>query len=95
MESLQPDRLLISRKEVERITGLSRSHIYYMMTNFDFPRPVPVGVRKVQWKMSEVKEWIAKQELVRNEREKRRQARRSRFINSYPSASRDAHQPKG
>ena len=36
------DRLL-RRREVEKITGISRSSIYRLMPDGEFPRPVKVG----------------------------------------------------
>ena len=41
------DRLL-RRRQVEEITGLSRSSIYRLMRKGDFPAPVKVGPAAVQ-----------------------------------------------
>lgn len=49
---------LLRRREVETITGLSRSTIYLKMDNDDFPRPVDLGARSVAWVESEVNAWI-------------------------------------
>ena len=51
------DRLL-RRREVERITGMSRSSIYRRMQSGGFPRPVRVGPSAVRWKESDITAWV-------------------------------------
>ena len=51
------DRLL-RRRQVEEITGLSRSSIYRLMRNGDFPLPVKVGPAAVRWKASDISAWL-------------------------------------
>lgn len=55
----QPQTTLIRRKEVERLTALSRSRIYALMAAGDFPKNIPLGVMSVAWLEIEVREWIA------------------------------------
>lgn len=50
---------LIRRKEVERLTSLSRSRIYALMAAGDFPKPVQLGTMSVAWLEAEIHEWIA------------------------------------
>lgn len=50
---------LIRRREVERLTALSRSRIYALMATGDFPKPVSLGAMSVAWLEMEVHEWIA------------------------------------
>jgi prophage regulatory protein len=50
---------LIRRKEVERLTALSRSRIYALMATGDFPRPVSLGSMSVAWLETEIREWVA------------------------------------
>lgn len=50
---------LIRRKEVERLTALSRSRIYDLMKQGAFPRPVVLGAMSVAWLEIEVRNWIA------------------------------------
>lgn len=50
---------LIRRKEVERLTALSRSRIYDLMKQGAFPRPVVLGAMSVAWLEVEIREWIA------------------------------------
>jgi prophage regulatory protein len=50
--------VLIRRKEVERMTGLSRSRIYAMMAEGTFPKPIVLGAKSIAWIESEVQKWI-------------------------------------
>ena len=52
------DRLL-RREEVEAQTGLSRSAIYRLMRQGDFPTPIKIGRRAVRWPQSELNEFLA------------------------------------
>lgn len=65
-----PQTTILRRKQVEAITGLSRSTIYSRLHfnprrpgDFDptFPRPVAIGGRAVGWIAGEVEAWIAAQ----------------------------------
>lgn len=50
------------RPEVERMTGLSRAHIYRLMNDGRFPKPIPLlSARVVVWLASEVDAWITAQ----------------------------------
>ena len=51
------DRLL-RRREVERITGMSRASIYRLMRSGGFPRPVKVSETAVRWRESDIMAWI-------------------------------------
>ena len=51
------DRLL-RRREVEEITALSRSSIYRLMQEGEFPRPVKVGPAAVRWRLSDINTWL-------------------------------------
>jgi len=59
MQSNTAPQALIRRKEVERLTTLSRSRIYALMQQGTFPKPVPLGKMSVAWIESEIREWIA------------------------------------
>jgi prophage regulatory protein len=52
------DERLLRRKEVERLTGLSRSSIYAWMKDGRFPRPVRLGPRAVAWRQSDITAWF-------------------------------------
>ncbi|QIC60174.1 AlpA family transcriptional regulator [Acinetobacter schindleri] len=49
---------LISRKEVEKLTSLSCSSIYLLMSENKFPRPIQIGSQRVAWVLSEINAWI-------------------------------------
>ena len=51
------DRLL-RRRQVEEITGMSRSSIYRLMQDGEFPRPVKVGCAAVRWRESDIAGWL-------------------------------------
>lgn len=55
----QQQTALIRRKEVERLTALSRSRIYDLMKQGTFPKPVALGAMSVAWVEVEIHEWIA------------------------------------
>jgi prophage regulatory protein len=50
---------MLRRKEVEQITGRSRSAIYEGMAAGTFPKPVKIGARAVAWPESVIRAWIA------------------------------------
>ena len=60
------DRLL-RRRQVEEITGLSRSSIYRLMQDGDFPRPVRVGPAAVRWRTSDITVWLESRPLATSE----------------------------
>ncbi|WP_083841544.1 AlpA family transcriptional regulator [Pseudovibrio sp. FO-BEG1] len=47
----------IARREVESILGLSRSTIYKLLANGDFPPPIKLIGRTVRWRKSEILAW--------------------------------------
>ena len=49
---------LIRRKTVEKITGLSRSSIYAMMSEGTFPKQIKIGRRAVAWRHEDIENWI-------------------------------------
>nr|WP_320010596.1 AlpA family transcriptional regulator [uncultured Desulfobulbus sp.] len=59
MPSATPSPTLLRRKVVEQKTGLSRTHIYALMKQGDFPQSVPLAGRAVAWIADEVDNWIA------------------------------------
>jgi prophage regulatory protein len=52
---------LIGRKEVERLTSLSRSSIYARLADkaSGFPRPVQLGPMRIAWIEEEIQAYIA------------------------------------
>ena len=51
------DRLL-RREEVEARCSISRSMVYRLMREGDFPEPIKVGERAVRWLESEITSWL-------------------------------------
>ena len=50
------DRFL-KRKEVEAVTGYSRSSIYRLIDAGEFPKPVAFNERCVRWRESDIAAW--------------------------------------
>ena len=53
-----PGDTLIRLPEVETVSGLRRSHIYKLISEDEFPRPVKIGSAS-RWSLREVQRWIA------------------------------------
>ncbi|MBS0122521.1 helix-turn-helix transcriptional regulator [Thetidibacter halocola] len=53
---MQP--LVLRRRAVEQMTGLSRSTIYAKMADGTFPKQVKLGKRAVAWRESDIVEWL-------------------------------------
>lgn len=56
MQSIDPH---IRLREVERITGLSKSTVYRLEALGTFPKRVKLSDRASAWKVSEVVQWLA------------------------------------
>ena len=50
---------LLSRKQVEARTGLTRSTLYALISEGKFPKPIPLVGRTVAWTESSIDRWIA------------------------------------
>jgi prophage regulatory protein len=48
---------LLRRKEVEKLSGLSRASLYRLMRAGKFPRPLSIGTGSVRWKNSDIVQW--------------------------------------
>ena len=51
---------ILRRREVERLTLLSKASIYRQMQMGTFPMPLKHGPRAVAWLAEEIHEWIAR-----------------------------------
>ena len=49
----------IRLSQVKEITSLSKSSIYRLMEEGDFPKQVVLGARSVVWVKSQVEDWCA------------------------------------
>jgi len=59
---------MLRREEVQKRTGLSRSAIYRLMREGDFPLPHRVGQRAVRWRESDLEAWLASRPLATGRR---------------------------
>ena len=50
--------VLLTRREVERRTGLSRSTIYRKMRDGTFPVPLKISERAVRWREREIRAYV-------------------------------------
>ena len=50
---------ILRRREVERLTLLSKASIYRQMQMGTFPMPLKLGQRAVAWRADEIHAWIA------------------------------------
>ena len=49
---------LLRRKEVEKLSGLSRASLYRHIHSGKFPAPVAIGTGSVRWKNSDIQAWL-------------------------------------
>jgi len=49
---------MLKLKEVQKLTGLSRSSIYAYIDKGLFPAQVKLGLRSVAWVESEIESWV-------------------------------------
>jgi prophage regulatory protein len=52
------DQRLLRLPEVRQKVGLSRSAIYKLISEGQFPRQIPIGPRTVAWCQEDVERWI-------------------------------------
>ena len=57
---------IITRREVEAATGLSRSSLYRLSAAGLFPRPIKLGARAVGWRADEIAAWIEQRTAERD-----------------------------
>ena len=55
---------LLTRKEITREVGISRSTIYRLLRNGSFPQPIRIGERGIRWPESQVQAWIAERKAA-------------------------------
>lgn len=67
MNTQQSQERIIRRREVESITGLSRSAVYLLMAQGKFPKAINLGSgHAVGWSLTEVMAWIETKKQERN-----------------------------
>src|SRR5690349_3150934 len=72
--------MLIRIAEVENMVGLTRSEIYRLVREGDFPKQVPFGLRAVAWVRTEVEGWVRRKIAERDEALKQRAALGGRLV---------------
>ena len=72
-------RILRMREVMQRI-GLSRSTIYKLMENDDFPRPMKLGSQAIGWRDADIEAWIAGRPLSPLRRREPRSRKTPRFL---------------
>jgi prophage regulatory protein len=53
-----PERRILRRPDVEAKVGFKRAHIYELVKEGKFPKPIQLGVRAVGWDSAEIDQWI-------------------------------------
>ncbi|MCP1108503.1 AlpA family transcriptional regulator [Serratia nevei] len=56
---------ILRRPDVEAKTGFKRAHIYNLMKEGKFPKPIRLGIRAVGWDSLEIDQWIAERRQER------------------------------
>jgi prophage regulatory protein len=68
------DRLLRAREVLEKV-GITRQWLYKLMQQGKFPRPIPIGIRRVRWKESDIERWIQEGGYVAKPKPKKRKGK--------------------
>ncbi|MDG6777687.1 AlpA family phage regulatory protein [Thiomicrorhabdus sp. zzn3] len=58
---------LIRIGEVSNLTTISKSHLYYLIRNNRFPRPIKISEHTSVWDIKEVNDWILSKKSARGE----------------------------
>ena len=61
------NKKLIKLQTVISLTCLSRSHVYALAQQNNFPKPIKLSERSSAWVVSEVQEWIESKIQQRDE----------------------------
>lgn len=56
--------MILRRKDVEKVTGLSRSSIYAAIAMGSFPKPFKIGARAVGWQESDIEKWLSERPIA-------------------------------
>lgn len=63
----KPEKLL-RLPDVESLTGLKKSSIYFLAKGGSFPKPLRLSARAVAWRESDIAQWQAtRQQAVRGD----------------------------
>lgn len=53
---------LLSPREVQERLSIPQSTLYRWIAQGDFPKPIKIGPRRTAFKLSDIQEWLEKQE---------------------------------
>jgi prophage regulatory protein len=56
-ESTPDSRMLLKLNEVCELLSVSRSTVYKLLSEGNFPRPVRLGARAIRWKVEDINDW--------------------------------------
>lgn len=56
---------LLTRQEVEKHLGLSRSALYANLRRGALPLPIKIGPRAIRWRQSELEAWLSERPRAR------------------------------
>lgn len=56
---IENEELMLRRRSVERMTGLSKSTLYRLIRQGRFPPPLRLTRKAVRWRRAEVHEWLS------------------------------------
>ena len=60
-------KIMLRRKEVEAICGISRATLYRWCSENRFPQSYRLGPRAVAWSAAEIENWLATRPRARSE----------------------------
>lgn len=66
-QSVLVNSRILRMPSVSEMTGLSRSSIYRLVQESDFPKPISIGARAVGWPEKSIAEWLASRETSTNQ----------------------------
>jgi prophage regulatory protein len=55
---------ILRMPQVIEMTGVSRAHVYALISRDEFPRPIRIGKRAVGWIETDVEAWITARPLA-------------------------------
>lgn len=58
IRSALPTRALLRRQQVQDLTGLPRATLYKLVSQGEFPAPIPLSGRSVAWDSQAIDAWI-------------------------------------
>ena len=62
---LETEHRILRLPDVQRKTGIKRAHIYSLIAQGRFPKPIRLGVRAVGWNSLEIERWLLDRVLPR------------------------------